>query len=111
MTEAKSTPNTRANSLVNVSGVIRQDDQISSRILRNDFSMIDHFHADDHALEEVLENAKGVFWRFTLPQRRQAGSGVVRDPVILIQLAVGGSKIKLTSDVEHEKRHSRKCIG
>ena len=83
MTEAKSTPNTRANSLVHISGLIRAKmNQSHSRILRDDFSMIDHLHTDNHTLEKVFENAKGVFWSLALPQCRQARSRVVRNPVI-----------------------------
>ncbi len=69
MTEAKSTPNTRANSLfINHSFSCRLNlfDE-TSRILGDYLSIVDYLHRHDNALKEVLEYADGMFRCLALP--------------------------------------------
>lgn len=52
------------------------------RILRNDLPRIDQLSVHYHALKEDLKNLDCVCGNATLPQRRQAGSRVVRDTLV-----------------------------
>jgi len=79
MTEAKSTPKTRANSL-SVSGAHGQ--RVDLRIFRDDLGGVDHLHVDHHTLEEILEHARGVLGCFALPQGGQTSGRIVRDSVV-----------------------------
>lgn len=66
MTDAKSTPKTRANSLYCQFSHIRKGTG-GSRVLGNDLGSINNFNIHDHTLEAILEHSMSMFESLALP--------------------------------------------
>jgi len=66
MTDAKSTPKTRANSLYVQLSHLREGAG-DSRVLGNDLGSIDEFDIHDHTLKVILEHSMCMFESLALP--------------------------------------------